>query len=238
LRSGKGAVKVRVLEAIARDAAMYWPTLAPRGGTRWTTEDADRAVSILYGVTQKDAFHARFSRGRVSVDARRYLLTALRNELLETQKRRQRIEWLDPVSLDALPGDPPEHNAGRPEETTDLAAELHREFTTAERREFRLRHRGQGPGSSRVVRSSAVEGPSLRTRGRLWRSLSDKIVEFARLNRLADREMKEVFRALALQRVFAKTENDDPEKEGRIIDLHWSPKTSISGTGAGNPALR
>jgi hypothetical protein len=187
--SGRARDEVRLLEAIARDAALYWPTLAPRGGTHWTTEDVNRAVSILYFVTQMAAFRERFPRGSESAEARPYLVVSLRHALLATQRRRARVEYHDPETLEGLASPDAPSKVLACEDQRMMAARLDRILTSAECEEVLLRIGGTGLGSPGKPRSA---GCSRATRHRRWRSLSDKLVEFARRNRLSMKELGSV----------------------------------------------
>jgi len=100
---GAVGVALRDLQDIASEAGARWRWLAPLGGARWTPEDSERALSILYTEATAPGFRRALSRGMSRTCARRYLLVALYHRLLDRRLPSRRRRLLSSMEMDRLP---------------------------------------------------------------------------------------------------------------------------------------
>jgi len=153
------------LEPVARAAARLWPSLAPMGGSRWTREDIDWAMSFLYIESMTERFVRAAVRARSRSQTRGYLLKALRNQLLRRAERGRRLVLLDQLALDSvLP-----KVAGRKrldvEDRNLLMAMVMARLSDRERRTAASLLRGDSP-SARATTDRRRSDPPKRTRTR------------------------------------------------------------------------
>lgn len=184
--------KFRVL---AEQAARRWPSLAPRGGRRWTNEDLDRAISILFEISQSSAFLARSTEGMDTHRRRGYLLAALHNRLVDFHVRAGRILLLDTLSLDATPGPAAVTTPIATDDLLRFSERLIGRMPTPVAAELSRRLGGKQPRDS--ARPSDENGPSVATRTRRWADARVLIRAFAGDEGLTREELAQVLTAVA-----------------------------------------
>ncbi|HEU4396198.1 MAG TPA: hypothetical protein VFS92_11590 [Planctomycetota bacterium] len=198
------------LRGVAAHAARRWPGLAPRGGRRWTKEDLDRAISLLFEISQSHAYRARFAEATEAHRRRGYLLAALHNRLVDLRVQARRFPLLDPVVLDASPG--PFAGASRlaPEDVrffsdrliartpTRIASELSRRLGSTQ-------HRDSAVCNSR--------GCSVATRTRRGAEVRVLISDFASEAGLTRAEMAQVLAAAEATLSSRAGSSENPDKD-------------------------
>jgi hypothetical protein len=161
------------LATVARLAARRWPWLAPHGGPRWTVEDLDEAVCLLVQMTEAVGYRRARIAGMDRVQARSYLLAALRDRLRKDRTRNRRLVLIGQEELDALAYRPRSGDGIGKGDAALLAADLARGLSPPEVAEVARRWRGCGPGAA--LARSAPGLPSRATRVRLWARARRKI---------------------------------------------------------------
>ena len=202
---------LETMSAVAKTAARRWPGLAPRGGHRWTTEDIDRGVSILFEVSRKRAFLDAFPRGKVGRRCRGYLLAALHHELIDLRTRSRKLLLLDSPSLDSIPRAAVNASRLDAEDLRGFAQRLLARMP--ERVAAELSRRLSDERSRALAGSSRRGGSSSSSRKRRWAAALDLIEAFSveqGLNRdECDQVLTVVERSLAERA--GRTENPDEE---------------------------
>jgi hypothetical protein len=189
---------LKKLRAVAKTAARKWPGLAPRGGHRWTPEDLDRGVSLLFGITRTRAFRREFPDGLDGGRSRGYLLSALRNDLVQGRKRFSRMILLDNSTLDRLTSGKVREARLASEDARCLACRFLGRCTAAEAAELDRQRRGIGLGPA--SRKADTRGqPSRSTRARLWAGVSEALLAFADVEGLKGGERCDFLAALGVK---------------------------------------